>query len=73
MWKSQIAIFLKIKLGYLSVQWFCYLCILCPDVQKSPKTQDNSSQASCRMQRMVDQFEDFLVEYPVHAISVAAV
>ena len=26
-----------------------------------------------RMQRTVDRFEDFLVEYPVHVISVAVV
>ena len=40
---------------------------------KSPKMQNNSWHVSHRMQRMVDQFEDLLGEYPVHVISVAFV
>ena len=34
---------------------------------------NNSWHASHRMQRMIDQFEDFLVDYPVRVISVAVV
>ena len=36
-----------------------------PDAWKSPKTQNNSWYASRRTQRMIDEFEDFFVEYPV--------
>ena len=38
--------------------------ILLP-LQKSPKTQNNSWHMSYRSQRMIDRFQDFLVEYPV--------
>ena len=35
--------------------------------------QNNSWHVSHRMQGMIDQFEDFSGEYPVHVISVAFV
>ena len=41
--------------------------------KNSPKMQNNSWHASRRMQRMIDRFEDLLVEYPVCVISVAVV
>ena len=41
--------------------------------KNSPKTQNNSRHASHRTQRMISQFEDILVEYPVRVISVAVV
>ena len=44
-----------------------------PDAKKSIKTQINSWHASCRTQRTINLFEDFLVEYPVRVISVAVI
>ena len=53
-----------------------YLC-LSPASQTYKKPQRGkiiySWHAFHRMQRMIDQFEDFLVEYPVRVISVAVV
>ena len=44
-----------------------------PDTFKFPKTPNNSWHTSRRMQRRINRFEDFLVEYPVRVISVAVV
>ena len=44
-----------------------------PEAKKFPKMQNNSWHACHRTQRTIDQFEDLLVEYPVHVISVPVV
>ena len=61
------------KKGANGHQWFCYLCVLWPWCIKIPKVQNNLWHASSRTQRMIHQFGDFLVEYPVCVISVPVV
>ena len=51
-------------------QWLCYLCVLCPwrikNSQRHKIIHDIMRHASfCRMQRMIERFEDLLVEDPV--------